>query len=64
MIKYFFSVAAVHRGAFLTIFVQISMDKHRIFVNFRDQSDQNLKDSGDFWPKFEIFGLKVWNFST
>ena len=56
----------VHRSAFLTIFVRISMDKENtwIFVNFSDQLDEILEDSCDFWRFLEIFGLKVWNFST
>ena len=56
----------VHRGAFLTIFVRISTDKQNtwIFGNFSDQLDEILKDSCDFWRFLEIFGLKVWNFST
>ena len=55
-----------HIGAFLTIFVRVSMDKQNtwIFVNFSDQLYQILKDSCDFWRFLEIFGLKVWNFST
>ena len=56
----------LHRGAFLTIFVRISTDKQNtwIFGNFSDQLDEILKDSCDFWRFLEIFGLKVWNFST
>ena len=59
-------VHTVHRGAFLTIFVRISTDKQNtwIFGNFSDQLDEILKDSCDFWRFLEIFGLKVWNFST
>ena len=42
------------------------MDKQTtwIFVNFSDQLDEILKDSGDFWRFWEIFGLNVWYFST
>ena len=56
----------VHRGAFLNIFVRISTDKENtwIFVNFSDQLGEILKDSCYFWRFLEIFGLKVWNFST
>ena len=51
---------------FLTIFVCINTDKQNswIFVNFNDKLDEILKDSCDFWRKFEIFGLKVWKFNT
>ena len=60
------SLLRVHRGAFLTIFVRISTDKQNIwiFVNLSDQLDEILKHSCDFWRFLEIFGLKVWNFST
>ena len=61
IILYSVIFSQVHRGAFLTIFVRISMDKQNtwIFVNFSDQLDQIL-----IWRKFDIFGLEVWNFST
>ena len=66
IILYSVIFSQVCRGAFLTIFVRISMDKQNtwIFVNFSDQLDEILKDSCDFWHFLEIFGLKVWNFST
>ena len=61
-----FAISTVHRGAFLTIFVRISTDKQNtwIFGNFSDQLDEILKDSCDFWRFLEIFGPKVWNFSS
>ena len=58
--------STLHRGAFLTIFVQISTDKQNtwIFGNFSDQLDEILKDSCDLGRFLEIFDFKVWNFST
>ena len=40
---------------------RVSTDKQNTwsFVNFCDQSDQNVKDSCEFWQKLQIFGLKL-----
>ena len=56
----------LHSNTKWPIFVRISTDKQNIWIfgKFSYQLEEILKDSCDFWRFLEIFGLKVWNFST
>ena len=58
--------STVHRGAFSTNFVRLSILKQNIeiFVNFFDKLGQNQEDFCYYLRIFEIFSFKVWNFST
>ena len=60
------SNVTVHRGAFSTNFVRLSILKQNIeiFVNFFDKLGQNQEDFCYYLRIFEIFSFKVWNFST